>query len=395
MAETFQVAPDKMWSLSPGEMERRWSLVRHRLIERGLDALVIQSYEDKSGGYVKWLTDVPAGYPRTVVFHANDWMSVVDHGAHGEIRVLDGRDPKQPGVGEIISNWGFFNAHYNQHLNAADTIGILRKRGYRKIGLVNGGGLPHRFVQDLSEEIDIVDETDFIDGLKARKSVEEIGLIRRTAAAQDAAFEMLLNHVKPGMRDFEINAFLDYQLQLRGAERGTYIGHSAPIGKPATFAYRHFQGRTMAKGDHICVLLESNGAGGLWTEIARTICFGRASSELRDGFELCKAAQLATSQWCVPNAAPAEIFARYNEYMTSHGAGPERRLHSHGQGHDMVERPLIREDETMSLFAGCNLAIHPTHATPSMFAHICDNFVIDESGHGEFIHATPKQIFEL
>lgn len=388
-----------MWRLSPVEMERRWGLVRNRLDERNIDALVVQSYEDKSGGYVKWFTDVPAGYPRTVIFHTDDLMTIVDHGPHGGKRRPAGQDQNQPGVGEVITNWGFFNAHYNHHLNAADTVAVIKARGHRRIALINGTGLPHGFVScltsALSGAVDIVDETDFIDGIKAQKSNEEMELIRRIAATQDQVFERLLSHIKPGMRDFEINAFVDYQLQLRGAERGTYIGHSAQIGQPTTFAYRHFQGRTIGQGDQICVLLESNGFGGFWTELARTICFGQATNELKEAFDLCKGAQQATAAWCQPGASPADIFARYNSYMISHGASAERRLHAHGQGHDMVERPLIREDETMALFAGCNLAIHPTHATPTMFAHICDNYLIDSNGRGSFIHTTPKQIFEL
>jgi Xaa-Pro aminopeptidase len=151
----------------------------------------------------------------------------------------------------------------------------------------------------------------------------------------------------------------------------------------------------MRRGDHICVLLESNGLGGYWTELARIICFGNATAELREGFELCRVAQSETAKWCRVGAPAAEVFERYNSLMTSHGAAPERRLHAHSQGHDMVERPLIREDETMVIEGGCNLAIHPTHATRSMCAHICDNYLIDHDGSTSCLHQTPKRIFEL
>lgn len=393
------VADDKMWRLSRPELERRWKLVRDHLRERQIDALIVQSYEDKTGGYVKWLTDVPAGYPRTVIFHADDLMTIIDHGPHGARRTLADSDRNHPGVGEVITNWGFYNAHYNHHLNAEDAVTVIKGRGYRRVAMVNTGGLPHGFVSGIGAGLaglaDIVDATDFLDRVKAIKSAEEISLIRRTTATQDDVFAKLLGHIEPGMRDFEINAFIDHQLQLRGAERGTYIGKSAPIGEPATFGYRHFQGRTMGRGDHICVLLESNGFGGYWTEMARIICFGTATAELKDGFELCRIAQAETATWCKAGTPAAEVFERYNSFMTSHGAAPERRLHSHSQGHDMVERPLIRADETMAIENGCNLAIHPTHATKTMCAHICDNYLIDTDGGGSFLHRTPKQIFEL
>jgi hypothetical protein len=42
-----------------------------------------------------------------------------------------------------------------------------------------------------------------------------------------------------------------------------------------------------------------------------------------------------------------------------------------------------------------NMSVHPAYATRSMFAHICDNYIIEENGVGESLHKTPKQIFEV
>jgi Xaa-Pro aminopeptidase len=388
-----------MWRMSGAEMKRRWELVRARLVEKNFDALIVQGYEDKIGGNVKWLTDVPAGYPRTVIFHANDLMSVVEHGPKDRRRSLDGSDADNPGIGEVVTNWAFHNAHYNSRMNADDTLTILNSRGYRRIAIVGPGGMPHGFVAALKDGLEgkaeLIDDTDHFDRIKAHKSAEELDLIRAVARSQDEVFALLLSHIKPGMRDFEINAFIDYQLQLRGAERGTYIGHSAPIGTACPFSYRHFQARTMQRGDHICVLLESNGYGGYWTEIARTICFGKAAQELRDTFEICREAQSYAASLCVPGASAAAIATSHDEFMVKHGSTPESRLFAHAQGHDMVERPLIRQDETLEIPAACTIAIHPTHATKSVFAHICDNYIVEANGKGQFIHATEKTIFEL
>jgi Xaa-Pro aminopeptidase len=61
----------------------------------------------------------------------------------------------------------------------------------------------------------------------------------------------------------------------------------------------------------------------------------------------------------------------------------------------MVERPLVRHDETMAVAAGMCLAVHPGYETPSMFAVICDNYLIGEDGTGACLHATEKRIFEI
>jgi Xaa-Pro aminopeptidase len=90
-----------------------------------------------------------------------------------------------------------------------------------------------------------------------------------------------------------------------------------------------------------------------------------------------------------------EIHLAHNGYMEKQSLPPELRLYAHGQGYDMVERPLIRSDETMTIEAGMNLAVHPGYETPSIFAVICDNYIVESDGPGACLHRTPKQIFEI
>lgn len=391
---------DKLtWRVSRVELERRWDLVRAHLRARGLQALIVQGYEEKIGGPIRWLTDVPPGYPRTIIFHDDDLMTMVDHGPQGEIRRLDGLDPTRPGVGELLTNWSLQGGHFSSGLNAESVIGVLRRRGYRDVGLVNPRALPFGFTGDLRDalrqEVRFSDETDFFDRARALKSEEELALIRGTAVIQDRVFAKLLDWITPGVRDFEINAFIDYQLQLLGADRGVYIGVSAPLGQPAVFGYRSLQGRRMQRGDHINVLLESNGLGGQWTELGRLIAFGRVSPEVRAAHDVCVAAQALTARHLVPGADPVEIWQRYNDHMVAQGGQPERRLHSHGQGYDAVERPFIRSDETMRLEAGMNMALHPSFVASDVFATICDNVVVADPLGATFLHQTAKDIFEL
>jgi hypothetical protein len=42
-----------------------------------------------------------------------------------------------------------------------------------------------------------------------------------------------------------------------------------------------------------------------------------------------------------------------------------------------------------------NLAVHPGYETPSIFAVICDNYLIESDGVGACLHKTPKQVFEV
>jgi Xaa-Pro aminopeptidase len=153
------------------------------------------------------------------------------------------------------------------------------------------------------------------------------------------------------------------------------------------------QGRTMLHGDHMNVLLESNALGGCWTELGRMVSFGKLPAAMRAAHDVCVEAQAYSASLSIPGADPGEIFTRFNLFMVEHGSAPEKRLYSHSQGYDTVERPFIRSDEPMKLPLRANIAIHPTFSHGQVFATICDGFIVGADG--GFLHRTPKQVFEL
>ena len=85
----------------------------------------------------------------------------------------------------------------------------------------------------------------------------------------------------------------------------------------------------------------------------------------------------------------------HDDYMRARGLPPETRLYAHGQGYDMVERPLIRADESMCFEEGMCLAVHPGYETPEIFAVICDNYMVGAQGPGDCLHKPEKKVFEI
>jgi Xaa-Pro aminopeptidase len=108
-----------------------------------------------------------------------------------------------------------------------------------------------------------------------------------------------------------------------------------------------------------------------------------------------KEAQAATLALMKPGASCRAIADAHDAFMRKRGLPAELRLYCHGQGYDLVERPLVRADETMAIEKDMNFAVHPGYATNSIFAVICDNYLIGDQGPGACLHQTPKQIFEL
>jgi Xaa-Pro aminopeptidase len=387
--------------ISDAELARRASALRRAMAAQQLDALVFQSQNDWLGGYVKWLTDLPAqnGYPRSVIFYADAPMTVVEMGAFAANRDYAGVDVLHRGVGEWHGSPSFLAINYTQAYDGAIVAAALQRHCAKRIGLVGAGAMPHRFVQVITEacagSAALSDATDLVDIIKAVKSAEEISLIRQAARLQDEVFAEVLRIIRPGMRDIDVTTHAQAFAQLRGSEQGIFLCGSSPLGQRASFLGRHMQGRTLAVGDHLSLLIEINGPGGFYTEIARTIVLGRASAEVLDGFAAMQAAQNLTLSLIKPGASCAAIAAAHDAFMQARGLPVERRLYAHGQGYDMVERPMIRHDETMEMAADMCLAVHPGFETEQLFAVICDNYLVTGTGVSACLHNTAKKIFEI
>ena len=67
----------------------------------------------------------------------------------------------------------------------------------------------------------------------------------------------------------------------------------------------------------------------------------------------------------------------------------------HGMGYDMVERPLIRNDEDMTIEEHMAIVCHPGILNDRMFVHNTEVYLIEANGPSESLHGTPKQIFEM
>jgi Xaa-Pro aminopeptidase len=257
--------------------------------------------------------------------------------------------------------------------------------------------MPYRFLETVTRDFEglkVVDLTEQIDRLVAVKSDEELGLMRQCARMQDAIFEKVLHEIKPGMRDVDVAAMAWREGWVRGSSQGIYLGGSAPMGKPSFLVGRHFQDRTLEEGDNLSFLIEVNGPGGYFTEVGRTIVLGKATQELQDNFAAAMEAQDYSAGLLRPGAACREVAAAHDAFMRARGLPPELRLYSHGQGYDMVERPLVRGDEPMAIEAGMCLAVHPNYELRSLFMIVCDNYVVGPNG-TERIHKTERKIFEV
>jgi len=387
-------------AVSLAELERRWREVRAAMRAREIDALVIQNSSDWVGGYIRWFSNQPAtnGYSSSVVFPLDGGMSFIEQGPFGGVRTTGDDEARASGIARRLTTPSYPSVGYSGAYDAELVSRELRQSGAKRVGLVAPAAMYHSFGQSLRRllaDVEIVDATDSVDGIKAIKSAEERAFIRRVAAMQDEVMARVSEFIKPGLKDFEIAAYAQYVGQQLGSEQGIFLCSSAPPGSAATFRPRSMQGRTLTSGDVFSLLIENNGAGGYYTELSRMFVLGRIPQELEDAHAAVIDAQRYALTLLKPGAPAAAIFAQHNAYLREHGMPEEARLSMHGMGYDMVERPLIRNDETMSVAEDMAIVCHPGIINERMFVHNTDIYLIEAQGPSECLHRTPKQIFEI
>jgi len=374
------------------ELERRWSLIRKAMKEDQIDCLIMQNDNQMLSGYVRYFTDNPAsGYRTTVLFPANDEMVVINHGGSS------GRPPTPPdwaarGIGKRITMPYIQLLHYANTWAAEAASKWIKEVGYKKIGFIGLDMISaafYQYVRDARLNIEIMDASNLVDEIKAIKSPDEILMIRRTIQIHDYLAEAMPVIFRPGRYEYEVKNELKRMAADLGSEEQNIILGTDPIRPVMTPPI--FQNRMIKPNDQMVCLIEVNGPGGYWGELARCWSLGTPSQTQVEAFEVSKQAQLLVAAMLKPGVRPVDLFNANNDFLISHGYAPEERLFGHGQGYDIVERPAFTPQETMDLKEGMLVAVHPQAVNKEAFTFCCDNYLITEDG-AELLSRTPQEI---
>jgi Xaa-Pro aminopeptidase len=384
--------------ISDGELRRRWQALRGVLKEKQLDCMFTQGNNMHLGGYVRYLTDIPAEY---------NYFMTAFLPADDEITLLRSSGSPLPasalrGVKEVRYAPFAPALYYTGDQEAQLAIDYLRNRASERVGYAGRAMLNAGFMQKLTEalpSVGFVDITEEFDQIKALKSPEEMDFICETARVHDLVWAALPAVIKPGMYEYQARAELIRLLMNLGSEEHLMFMGTAPKGKACGMSTFQYANRRIEEGDYGVLLLEVSGPGGYYCESARNFCFGEPYAELQKAWDVAVAAQQLTADLLTPGRPAKEIVARYNEYVSEQGYCQEGRLYGHSQGYDMIERPAFMAwhefgEESMSIRAGMNISLHPYLIDDVQTVYINDNYYVDEKG-ATRIHQTPPKIILL
>ena len=243
-----------MWDrFSPAEMARRWDLARGLMDRHDLRALLLfgnSGVNRHNQANVFWLSnhlDLHHCYllaPRDEAIEPALYTGLGNH-------VPDARR-----IAEVpLVAWG-------GNEPAATVAGRLRATGITRgrLGVVGvnatfGMGMPyqhHATLRRALPDLELVDVTADLAGLRVVKSAEELGFLRRAAEYTDRAVEALRAEVTPGIPEYALLGIVEGAYRSDGGLPHIAFVRSMPMAEPdGCLPAQNPSGRLLAEGDVI------------------------------------------------------------------------------------------------------------------------------------------------
>jgi Xaa-Pro aminopeptidase len=233
-----------------------------------------------------------------------------------------------------------------------------------------------------------------VEDLRSVKSPEEISKIRHSVRVNSEAFTRTLNRVRPGVRENEIAAELDFQMRILGAEKTAF---DTIVAAGPRSALPHAQPTKHPLGDKELLLIDSGAmVDGYASDMTRVAYAGTPPKRIREIYKGVAEAQLAAIDAVRAGVPVYKVDATAREVLKKHGFDKEF-IHStgHGLGLEIHEPPKIGKKQKTRLQAGMVITIEPGAYIDGLAGvRIEDTVLVTERG-CQVITQTPKRLFPL
>jgi Xaa-Pro aminopeptidase len=226
------------------------------------------------------------------------------------------------------------------------------------------------------------------------KNADEIAAIRRSVQTNSNAFERAVKTIRPGMRESELAAELEYQMRLLGAERPSFET-IVSSGVRTALPHAHPTARPIGNDD---LLLVDMGATqeGYASDMTRMLYLGRKSRKIERMYRAVLEAQLAGVDAVRPGIAAGRVDKAAREVLKKHGLD-RAFTHStgHGLGLEIHEPPRLGRGDKTKLEAGMAITIEPGAYVEDFGGIRIEDTVLVTSNGCEVLTPTPKELIAI
>ncbi len=241
-------------------------------------------------------------------------------------------------VGEWLKQRGIRRAGYDPGQWTVSQMKALRKAGGAKCREIEAAGVVER--------------------LRRKKDAGELTQMRKAAILAGQVLEGVLELVRPGVRENEIGAEIEYQMRKRGAS-GVAFETIVAFGKRAALPHARPTSKKLRKNELVVLDLGAILAH-YCSDITRTVYVGRASQRIRGWYHAVQEANQAATAAVKAGVTCGEVDAAAREVLKKSGLDAYF-VHStgHGLGLEVHEEPRVARSQAIRLEAGNVITIEP------------------------------------
>lgn len=233
-----------------------------------------------------------------------------------------------------------------------------------------------------------------IEKLRMIKSAEEIETLKDAAKIADDAFAHICTFIKPGVSELEVSNELEMFMRKQGATSSSFDIIVAS-GERGALPHGVASAKIIQSGE--LVTLDFGALyNGYISDITRTVAVGEPSEQMREIYEITRAAQQKALEEIKPGMTGIEADAIARDYIKSKGYG-EAFGHStgHGIGLEVHEGPALSFRSETVLVPNMAVTVEPGIYVPGVGGvRIEDDIIITEEGNVRLTHS-PKELIIL
>lgn len=212
--------------------------------------------------------------------------------------------------------------------------------------------------QSAGRRIRLLKLQDCVESLRAIKDSGEIALMKAAAGLGSLVFEAILPLIKPGIREFELAAEIEYLMRRAGASKPAFETIVA-FGERSALPHAHPTARKLRKNELVVLDLGAI-LRHYCCDLTRTVFVGRATRRITQWYQAVLEAQVAARQALRPGRAASEVDEAARAVLKR--AGLDRFFtHSlgHGLGLEVHEAPRLARGQKQPLQAFNVVTLEP------------------------------------
>lgn len=264
---------------------------------------------------------------------------------------------------------------------------IINSEGIRKIGF-EGDSVTYNLYQTLKQNINSAFTSIDLSDLRTIKSPDEIAKIKKAVDIADNTYSYILNFIKIGMTEREIENELTAKIKALGGQKESFDTIVAS-GKRGALPHGKASNKVIDDGDFVTI---DFGAvyDNYCSDITRTFVVGRNySSKLNEIYNIVLKAQTSAIEGIKEGVTTGEVDNIARSIITSEGFG-EYFKHNigHGMGVLVHEYPNLSPNSKIILKEGMVITVEPGIYIPDIGGvRIEDDILVTKNGYEVLSHS--------